>query len=137
MPLFASFFLRAPCFVCFLKLIIFKKHITIHIHNKALLNLILIKLNRALHFIKSCRLTRKPGYVKFKLNLIWLDLMQPSKTALRVWLYEKQLGLLWGISHSPRCCWYVKSLLFSYDQGRWRAYWDLAFRSERDGQKPI
>ena len=31
-----------------------------------------------------------------------------------VWLYEKQLGSLRGISHSPRCCWYVKSLLFSF-----------------------
>ena len=29
-------------------------------------------------------------------------------------LYEKQLGLLRGISHSPRCCSYVKSLLFSF-----------------------
>ena len=27
-------------------------------------------------------------------------------------LYEKQLGLVRGISHSPRCFWYVKSLLF-------------------------
>ena len=29
-------------------------------------------------------------------------------------LYGKQLGLLWGISHSPGCCCYVKSLLFSF-----------------------
>ena len=29
-------------------------------------------------------------------------------------LYEKQLGLLRGISHSPRCCWRVKSFLFSF-----------------------
>ena len=31
-----------------------------------------------------------------------------------VWLYKKQLGSLRGIYHSPRCCWYVKSLLFSF-----------------------
>ena len=29
-------------------------------------------------------------------------------------LYEKQLGLLRGISDSPRCCWCVKSFLFSF-----------------------
>ena len=29
-------------------------------------------------------------------------------------LYEKQLGLLRGISHSARCCWRVKSFLFSF-----------------------
>ena len=34
--------------------------------------------------------------------------------AFRVWLYEKQLGSLKGISHSPRCCWYVISLLFLF-----------------------
>ena len=35
---------------------------------------------------------------------------------LYVWgmLDEKQLGLLRGISHSPRCCWYVRSLLYSF-----------------------
>ena len=32
----------------------------------------------------------------------------------RVWLYEKQLGSLRGISHLPRCCWYVKFILFSF-----------------------
>ena len=34
--------------------------------------------------------------------------------AFRVWLYEKQLGSLRGISHSPRCCGYGKSLLFLF-----------------------
>ena len=29
-------------------------------------------------------------------------------------LYEKQLGLLRGIFHSPRCFWYDKSFLFSF-----------------------
>ena len=29
-------------------------------------------------------------------------------------LYEKQLVLLGGMSHIPRCCGYVKSLLFSF-----------------------
>ena len=29
-------------------------------------------------------------------------------------LYEKQLGSLGGMSHSPRCCGYAKSLLFSF-----------------------
>ena len=28
--------------------------------------------------------------------------------------YEKQLGSLKEISHSPKCCWYVKSLLFLF-----------------------
>ena len=31
-----------------------------------------------------------------------------------VWLYEKKIGSFRGISHSPRCCCYVKSLLFSF-----------------------
>ena len=34
--------------------------------------------------------------------------------AFRVWLYEKQLGSLRGISLSPRCCWYVIFLLFLF-----------------------
>ena len=34
--------------------------------------------------------------------------------AFRVWLYEKQLGSLREISHAPRCCCYVKSLLFLF-----------------------
>ena len=34
--------------------------------------------------------------------------------AFRVWLYEKQLGSLRGISHSRRCCWYVIFLLFLF-----------------------
>ena len=34
--------------------------------------------------------------------------------AFRVWLYEKQLGSLRVMSHWPRCCWYVKSILFSF-----------------------
>ena len=32
----------------------------------------------------------------------------------RLWLYEEQLGLLRGISQSPRCRWYAKSLLFLF-----------------------
>ena len=34
--------------------------------------------------------------------------------ALKLWLYEKQLGSYGGMSHSPRCCVYVKTLLFSF-----------------------
>ena len=49
-------------------------------------------------------------------------------------LYEKQLGSLRGISHSPRSCWHVKSLLLSFwvymMQGGWHTYRDLAFRSK-------
>ena len=33
---------------------------------------------------------------------------------LKVWLYEKQLGSYGGMSHSPRCCVNVKTLLFSF-----------------------
>ena len=32
----------------------------------------------------------------------------------RVRLYREQLGSLRGVSHSLRCCWYVKSFLFLF-----------------------
>ena len=54
--------------------------------------------------------------------------------AFRLWLYEKQLGLLSGIFHSRRCCWYTSNLFYFhfvfYDKGWWRVYRNLAFRSK-------
>ena len=44
----------------------------------------------------------------------WLLKRNKHWNAFSVWLYKKQLGSLRGISHSPRCCWYVKSLLLLF-----------------------
>ena len=53
----------------------------------------------------------------------------------------RNLARLGGISHSPRCCWYVKSLLFSFcvnlikgDDGLTKI---LPFEAKRDEQKWI
>ena len=65
-------FLRAPWFLYFSWSSIFLQNIyTIHIHNKALSNLIRINVNLALYLFKSFRLSRNaPDYRKFRSNLV-------------------------------------------------------------------
>ena len=64
---------------------------------------------------------------------ISIGMFKKKSSFFRVWLYWKQLGSLKGSSHSPRCCWHVRSLfsfcvcmlisifiLCLYDRGGWR-----------------
>ena len=72
--------------------------------------------------IKRCCQVHVQATSLLKRNKHWIT--------FKLWLHEKQLGSLRGISHSPGCCWYVKSPLFFFmfiwSRGR-RAYRDLAF----------
>ena len=67
------------------------------------------------------------------LRKISIGMFKKKSSFFRVWLYQKQLGSLKGTSHSPRCCWHVRSLfsfcvcmlistfiLCLYDWGGWR-----------------
>ena len=56
--------------------------------------------------IKRCCQIHAQATSLLKRNKHWI--------AFRVWLYEKQLGSLMGISHSPRCRWCVIFLLFLF-----------------------
>ena len=60
---------------------------------------------------KSLLSSTRTSYINVWNNKHW-NVSERSNFLLH--LDEKQLGLLGGISHSPICFWYVKSLLFSF-----------------------
>ena len=59
------------------------------------------------------------------------------QNAFRVWLCEKQLGLLRVILHSPGCCWHVRSLLFLFYVYMSRGMTRLLDISKRNGRTKI
>ena len=64
--------------------------------------------------IKRCCQVHVQATSLFKIISIRVFQKEAGFLLLLLYLYEKQLGLLRAISHSPRGCWYLKSFLFSF-----------------------
>ena len=73
-----------------------------------------IHLHKSFSNNKALLSSTRTSHINVWNNKYWNVSERSNFLLLLGYVYEKQFGLLSGITHSPRCFWYVESLLVSF-----------------------